>query len=341
MTEGGYQTYAPAAADIVKGVKDIGSHDIGGLAKDVMSFAGDAGSVLEDPLNSLISAGLGFLMDWLTPLRDALETVTGHPDALDHGKEAFDEIGKDLANLADELHKITQSGFQDWSGQAKDAATQKVQTFVQGVQGTANNAEDISQLLGLSGTLMEAAYGLVVSIIADVIEWLIVTWVAALAAEIPSCGASTAVAGAATAGEVSVGAANAAEKVDQATTLVERITSIFQKIMSELKELKDAGKAVNGARKALKEGKNLKDIKDVKGAKQIADDVEKTEKAAKNAKVASGEAKPDSLLDKAKNFPPEASPEQTGRDVEPAEREPAKTDPESGGKASGTGPQSD
>lgn len=303
MTETGYQSYAqestgehfaqagkdiPVVNDVMTGVQDAAKGDIGGVAGEVLSFAGDAGSALSDPLNALISAGLGFLMDVITPLRDLLEKVTGNPDALDKGKEAFGDIGKDIAKMADELNQITQSGFQSWSGPAKDAATQKVQTFVQGVQGTANNAEDISQLLGISGTLMEAAYNLVMGIIADVIEWLVVTWVAALAAEIPTCGASTAAAGAATAGEVGVGTANATEKVEQATSLVEKITNIFQKIMSELKKLKDA-------EKLLKDGKDLKGIKDVKSAEEAAEDAKRAETAAKAGKDAS-------LLDKAKDF---------------------------------------
>lgn len=289
MTDPAYMTYAPVAGDAVKSVQDIGSGDIGALAGDVGSFASDAGDVLSDPLNALISAGLGFLMDVIHPLHEALETVTGHPDALDQGKDAFAELGQDIAKMADELNQITQSGFQNWTGPAKDAATQNVQTFVQGVQGTANNAEDISQLLDISGTLMEAAYNLVMSIISDVIEWLIVTWVAALAAEIPTCGASTAVAGAATAGEVSVGAANAAEKVEQATSLVERISSIFRKIMSKLKDIKSA-------EKALRAGKDLHGVKDVKSAADAAEEAEKTEKAAKGA------SKSTSLMDKAKNL---------------------------------------
>jgi hypothetical protein len=316
MAETGYKSYAeegtgdhllqagkdtPVVNDVVKGVQDSAKGDVAAIAGDVKSFAGDAATVLQDPLNALISAGLGFLMDMIAPLRNELEKVTGNPDALDKGKEAFGDLGKDIAKLADELSQITQSGFQNWSGAAKNAATQKVQTFVQGVRGTANNAEDISQLLAVSGTLMEAAYNLVMGIIADLIEWLIVTWVAALAAEIPTCGGSTAAAGAATAAEVGVEGANAAEKVEQATTLVEKITSIFSKIMSELKKLKDAGKAVKDGEKALREGKNLKGIEDVKSAEGAAKEAEGAEKAAKEGKDASAAAKDQSVLDKAKN----------------------------------------
>lgn len=305
MAEPGYTSYAtasagerisqtakdiPVAKDVAKTVQDISKPNIASLAGDVSSFASDAGSVLADPLNALISAGLSFLMDVISPLRDALEQVTGNSGALDHAKESFNVISQDLAKLASELEDIAKSGFQNWQGAAKDAAVQKVEQFVKGVQGTANNASDVSQLLGISGTLMDAAYKLVMGIIADCIEWLIVTWVAALAAEIPTCGCSTVAAGAATAGEVAVEGANAAEKVQQTTSLLEKIANILKKITSELKKLKDA-------QKLLKDGKSAKGIKDVKSAEAAA---KEAEKAAKGGKDAAKESK--SLVDRAKEF---------------------------------------
>src|SRR4051795_13696529 len=57
--------------------------DIGGIAKDVRSFAsGHCGSLMGDPLEALIEAGLDFLLDLISPLKDALNLVTGDPDGL-------------------------------------------------------------------------------------------------------------------------------------------------------------------------------------------------------------------------------------------------------------------
>lgn len=305
MADTGYTSYAdqgtgahllqdakdtPLVSDGVSVVQDAAKGDIAGVAGDVVSFATDAGTVLSDPLNALISAGLSFLMDVISPLRDLLEKVTGDPDALDAAKESFTDIAGDVAKLASELDDITRTGFQNWQGDAKNAATQKVQQFVQGVQGTANNASDVAQLLGISGTLMEAAYNLVMSIIADCVEWLIVTWVAALAASVFTFGASDAAATAATAAEVGAETANASEKVEQATSLVERITQILQKIMSELKKIKDA-------EKDLREGKNI-----TKAARDFNKEAEEAKEAKAAAKAAKGVDKDKSLLDKAKDF---------------------------------------
>ncbi|HEX3792451.1 MAG TPA: WXG100 family type VII secretion target [Pseudonocardiaceae bacterium] len=253
MADEGYQDYSqrtsaggglaqaaqdtPLVGTAISAYQDATKGDIGSLGADIGNFVMGAQGVIEDPLNALISAGLSFLMDVIQPLRDCLEQVTGDAGALDEAKEAFADISGEINTLAGDLDQITRTGFQNWSGTAKDAASQQVATFVQGVQGTSSNADDVSQVLGLSAMLMEGAYNIVLGIISDCIEWLVVTWLAALAAEVPTLGASTAAAGAATTAEVGVEGANAADKVDQATTMVDRIVQVFQKIAGKLKSL--------------------------------------------------------------------------------------------------------
>ncbi|HWE89599.1 MAG TPA: hypothetical protein VG317_09075 [Pseudonocardiaceae bacterium] len=267
MADGGYQDYsqrtnfgqslsqgaqdAPLAGTGAQIFTDANKGDIGAVSADVGNFALGAKDVISDPLNALISAGLGFLMDVITPLRDELQKVTGDSGALDIGKEKFEEISKDIENLAKDLDGITKSGFQNWSGDAKEAATQKIDTFVKGVEGTASNADDVASLLEASGILMEAAYNIVMGIISDCIEWIIVTWVAAQAAAPFTLGGSEAAAAGATAAEVAGESANAASKVEEATTMVQKIEQIFQKIMATLKKIEGSVKtaAEDGSKK--------------------------------------------------------------------------------------------
>jgi hypothetical protein len=252
---------APLVSDGKAVVKAASSGDIGSLSADVGSFALSAATDVADPLNALISAGLGFLEDWCTPVKNCLAQVTGKPDELDKNKEAFTEVAKDLSKLSGELTQITASGFQNWNGDAKDAATQAIDTFVQGVDGTANNATDIASLLGISGTLMEAAKEIINGILSTLIEWLIVTWVTALATSWCTFGASDAAAAAATSVEAGVEGANAADKVEQTGSLIERIVNIIKNIIEKLKSIaKDPKGFKNEIAKnhsLLKQGKDV------------------------------------------------------------------------------------
>lgn len=268
MADTGYQDYSqrtnfgqslsqaqidtPLVGSAIKAFNDSEKGDIGAVGADIANFASGASKAIEDPLNALISAGLGFLMDVLTPLKNELQKVTGDSGGLDRGKDAFEEVAKDIEKLATELDDIVKSGFQNWSGEAKDAAARKIDTFVQGVEATAHSADNVASCLQASSMLMEAAYNIVMSIIADCIEWIIITVAAAQAAAPFTLGASEAAAVGATAAEVAGETANAASKVEEATTLVERIAQIFQKIISKMKEVEGAMQdAAQGAGKTV------------------------------------------------------------------------------------------
>ena len=141
-----------------------------------------------------------------------------------------------------------------------------MQNYFDGVEQTAQAAGNVMLMLQLSSTLMEAAYNFIKGIIAQCIEWLIVTWVAALAATVFTFGASDAAATAATATEVATESANAADKVEEATSLVEKIVNVLKKLMQDLKDIQ----------------KTWKDLKDVKEVGTAAKD---GEKAAKDAET--------------------------------------------------------
>lgn len=262
-----------------KEVVEAASHgEIMSLGADVGSFAMEGMSVAADPLNALISAGLGFLEDWCIPVKNCLEQVTGKPDELNKNKEGFTEVAQDLAKLSEDLDNITKTGFQNWSGDAKEAASQAIDTFVQGVNGTANNATDIASLLGISATLMDAAKDIINGILSTLIEWLIVTWVAALAASFFTFGASDAAATAATGVEASVEGANAADKVEETGSFIERIVNIIKSIIEKLKSF---GKEIGKNHTLLKQGKEVLPSAEKDGA-------EAAENAGKDAAESAG-----------------------------------------------------
>lgn len=276
----------PAAGSLVKAGFDASSGDIGSVGSDIASFASGASAVVEDPLNALISAGLSFLMDMIAPLKALLQQVTGNPDALDGANEDFVDIGKDISKLANDLTDIMTKGMANWSGDAKNAAAKQANSFISQVNETSNIAGNISMCLQLSGTLMDAAYNFVLGIISQCIEWLIVTWIAAQAAAFFTCGASEAAAGVASEAEVGAESANAADKVDEATTLVEKIVKIMKDLWGKLQnmikyvgKMKDADKA---AETAAKDGTKV-----ASDASKVAKD---GEKAAKDGEKAAGDA---------------------------------------------------
>jgi hypothetical protein len=85
---------------------------------------------------------------------------------------------------------------------------------------------------------MEAAVEIIKSLLADLIEWLIITWLAAQAAAIPSLGASEVAAAGATAVEVGTTTARVAKVVHRILELVEKIGKAIQEVLSKIRILK-------------------------------------------------------------------------------------------------------
>jgi hypothetical protein len=225
------------AGDATKGDGEAVASDITSTASDATSFASDAINAASDPLNFLISKGLGFLESVFYPLKEILQLVTGNPDILSDRAQKFDAVANSCNQLAAQVEQTAMAGGQNWQGDTAHAAGQRISATKQSIEETATSAGHIATLLQISGMLMQAAYDIVNGIIASVVEYVVVTWIAAQAAAPVTLGASEGAAMGATVTEVGLGAEQAGSKVEEATSLLTRIMNLLKRILTKLKDL--------------------------------------------------------------------------------------------------------
>ncbi|GGM51928.1 hypothetical protein GCM10012275_23580 [Longimycelium tulufanense] len=216
--------------------------DVTTVVTDATSFVTSCGttaaSIATDPLGWLINQGLGFLLNAITPLKEALHYVTGDPDALKAAGDKFTAIGNELVAFGREFVEQVQQELADWEGPAAQAAKAKLARFGRGVSGTADHAGDIARLLQTASIVAKVVEEFIRGLLTELVEWLIVTWLAALAAAPVTFGGSTAAAGAATTGEVAVTTAQAGQKISKVTQLLNKIREVIAKLQRFLKESK-------------------------------------------------------------------------------------------------------
>jgi uncharacterized protein YukE len=236
--------------------------DIGGLAKDVADFAGGhSGALMGDPLAALIEAGLDFLLDLVTPLKDALDLVTGDPDGLNGKAEEWAAVAESLRQLgpAVSLDAATTQG--SWHGAAGDAFRTKMANFERGVASVAGQADHVADVLRISATLMDAAQGIIKGIIASWVEYAILTEAAAAASAVFTFGASEAAGQAAVAGEAAVACGEGADTVGQASAMLERVASVIRRLEGEFSRLgrvvQDEASAMRQAEGALRSASDV------------------------------------------------------------------------------------
>jgi uncharacterized protein YukE len=225
-----------ADGNYLKAAKD--AYGVGSLAKDVDSFAsGHSGTLMGDPLEALIEAGFGFLIDLIAPLKEALDLVTGDPEGLNDKAEEWSGVAEGLRKLGPEAVTNAQATDASWSGTAGDAFRTKIGNFERGALSVAGQADSVANVLRVSATLMDGAQGIIKGIIASWVEYAILTEAAAAAASFFTFGASEAAGQAAVAGEAAVACGRGAEAVGETSSMLERIASAIREVEGEFSQL--------------------------------------------------------------------------------------------------------
>ncbi|WP_312860913.1 WXG100 family type VII secretion target [Amycolatopsis endophytica] len=228
--------------------EDLSDGDLGALAADaantfntatgfVNEAAGTITGIVSDPLGWLISNGVGFLISWIEPLNEALEVVTGDPEALEAGADAFNQLGADIETLRADTEQLLVDGLADWQGPGAAAAGERLAEFRDALHGTAGATGEIATLLAVSSAVMSVIKDVVTSIISDFVEWLIVTWLAALASSVVTCGGSVASAGAATAVRAGTETMKVNRWVTKLKSIIDKLHDLIGRIQGFLRKI--------------------------------------------------------------------------------------------------------
>ncbi|MGP4015293.1 WXG100 family type VII secretion target [Saccharopolyspora sp. 5N708] len=292
----------PFVKDIVSASDHAGQGDVEALKGDIESYLSSATSFALDPMSFLIGTGVEFVINFVAPVRDAIQLVTGDSEALAKGAEAFAGVQGEINQLAENLTNTLDSELVDWDGEAADALRKKMAKFIEGVQATGGQANNLSQLLQMSGTMMEAAEGVIKGILADFLTWAITTWITATATAGPTFGGSIAAATAVTTAEAGITCARAAQQIQKITAIIDKIMKVITiiKMIIDAIRIYESVQQITDGKPGGDGGKSLADIgstvlggskKELGDGKGIADQVAKgnLEKAKEDGYTVDGD----------------------------------------------------
>lgn len=224
-----------AAANMVSN----GAGFVAGAAADLTSFA-------LDPLGSLISAGLDFLLELIHPLQDALHAVTGDGPSLEHAADNFAQIAQGFVELAGDFIATGDNALAGWREDAGDAARAALADFSRGIKGIGSAADAVSEVLKGWSMVMVIIEEVIKAIISELISWLLYIWPPALAASVPTFGGSVATAmagsiakGASTFAKVTKHLGKLGKLLDELLAFLGKLADKFPKLAARLKNLAD------------------------------------------------------------------------------------------------------
>jgi hypothetical protein len=161
-------------ADTVAGIESGSWVDgtIGGVATSL-----DALATVLDPLGSLVSWGVAWLMEHVKPLSDALDWLAGDPDQIAAYAQTWRNVASNTADVAADLEAALAAQIGEWGGASGRAYRERAAEQLRAM-------DAIGRAAGGVAALVEGA-GLLVALVRELVRDLIADFVSVLAVRLP------------------------------------------------------------------------------------------------------------------------------------------------------------
>jgi hypothetical protein len=144
-----------------------------------------------NPLDALVGAGVGWLIEHVWFLHEPLDVLAGDPVQIAAHARTWKNVSKALVDLAAD-YRTDVDRLTGWDGAAAVTYRQAATDFVAGLRQGARGAFDVSEQVLGAGATIGAVRALIRDVLADLVAELATWGLRALALSVPSAGASLA-----------------------------------------------------------------------------------------------------------------------------------------------------
>lgn len=185
-----------------------------------------------DPFGTLLTAGVGWLIEHVSFLREPLDMLMGDPDEIQAGVDALKRQAEEVRQVAED-HKAAMASFDGWTGQAADAFRDSMDRLGGELDSLAETVDTTAKVTAVTGVLVTTLRDIVRDIIAQLIAELIRGALIAAGAAFLTFGASIA-------GFIGYAIGRAAAVAAQIGARISRLIAAFARQGSRLAKLGDA-----------------------------------------------------------------------------------------------------
>lgn len=237
---------AESVADLVQGIESGNWVDI---TLGSTTTALEALSIVMDPVGSVASGLVSFVIEHVRPLQDVLDALAGDADAVASQSKTWQNIARVVGEEQTVYQREAAADTAGWTGQAGDAYRTRAADTAALMSAAATAASGLGSAIELAGLVVAAVRETVRDLIADLVGRLVV-W----AAE-----ALTVVAAPAVAAQAATAAAKWAARIAQ---LIKQLVRTMQNLMPLLRRLGDVFRQI---RKKLDDFRNRSRDADTSG----------------------------------------------------------------------------
>ncbi|GAB3694963.1 WXG100-like domain-containing protein [Saccharopolyspora tripterygii] len=183
VTEDTLQKDPNEAPDAIKGVglAESGYDLYSGISEGnwVSAGLGAAGLAMEavsmavDPIGTLISYGLSWLMEHVEPLKEALDWFAGDPDGVKAYGQTWGKVSESVKAAVEEFNNAVKSGTAEWTGQAGDAYRKHAAEKADAIAAAGEMASTMSSVVTIMGEVVSFVREFVRDLVSETISAII------------------------------------------------------------------------------------------------------------------------------------------------------------------------
>lgn len=133
----------------------------------------DLAATVSDPIGSLIAAGLGWLMDHLSPLKDWLNDLTGNAGEVEAFARTWENVAARLSEESQQLARRAATDLSHMEGPAVEAYLEHVRGLSEHLEALAKASEGVGGAISAAAMMVDIVHGIVRDVLAQVVGSLI------------------------------------------------------------------------------------------------------------------------------------------------------------------------
>jgi hypothetical protein len=219
-------------SDAANAIRDGADGNWGGFAIDAVAGGLDYLSFVEDPLQGLLSAGIGWLIEHISFLSEPLDYLAGNADLVTEKAQTWKNISQALQRSSQDYSTSAQALTAQYQGPASSAYAASAKNFADLVATTGKHADNAANAMSVAGAIVGTTRGIVRDLISQFVAQAVEKWIITAATSWFDFGASI---------PIFIG-----DEVYEASITAEKVSGRLTQLARELKELEDAAR--NGAK---------------------------------------------------------------------------------------------
>lgn len=125
-----------------------------------------------DPFGYIVSAGVGWLLEHVSFLREPLDALLGNPDEINANVDALKSAAAEMKTIAQE-HREDLKTVAEWQGEAADKYHGSLSQLAEELESMGMTLDGTAAVVGISGMLVTTLRGIVFDIISSLITELV------------------------------------------------------------------------------------------------------------------------------------------------------------------------